>query len=314
MKIILIKIIKLKKKNIINDEAIKLENNISTCINTENSEKNSTKNENNDINKKPLFDDDNQKNNDKIHFYKSESNEEMEAASPAVVLKNPLNEKPIENNFNKNEITEKKNNGNIKQEFKSNNSEASTHINTEDLEKNSIKNENNLIKQKNKDDFDFESNAKLFFNNCKIKLSVRKNGGKNKIKIDNITSDKGSVVKPIKFKEYLTKSSKIKNPNGKFEENSQKFAEFINEFKKNITEEYKNNFKLNLEIKLIKTDKKNSDSIYNIKALYTFIEPLHDQKMLYQEDNVLVYKTESNLQGFNFMMMDINQEKYKSIE
>ena len=143
---------------------------------------------------------------------------------------------------------------------------------------------------------------------------MRKNGGKNEIKIDKILCNKRSEVTLNKFNNYLFYSSKIINPKDEFEKNSQKFAEFINEFKNNIIKGYKNNFKLNLEIKLTKTWKKNDDSIYNIKALYTFIEPFLGQKMFYLEDNVLVYKTESNLQGFNSMMMDINQEKYKSIE
>ena len=162
---------------------------------------------------------------------------------------------------------------------------------------------------------DYSDLADLILKKCQINLSVSKNGGNNNIKIINIfMGDKLSLKATIKkFDNYIKYSEKYVNINDELGENSYKFAKFIKEFQRRIINEYNNNYFLNLEILFTKTDKRNTDSIYNLEVEYTFYEPLKNKKMIYKEDNVLIYGTDSNLQGFNFMIMDINQERYRTI-
>ena len=151
---------------------------------------------------------------------------------------------------------------------------------------------------------DYSDLADLILKKCQINLSVSKNGGNNNIKIINIfMGDKLSLKATIKkFDNYIKYSEKYVNINDELGENSYKFAKFIKEFQRRIINEYNNNYFLNLEILFTKTDKRNTDSIYNLEVEYTFYEPLKNKKMIYKEDNVLIYGTDSNLQGFNFMI------------
>ena len=86
---------------------------------------------------------------------------------------------------------------------------------------------------------------------------MRKNGGQNDIKIEKIYGKGLEIFEIKKFNDYINNSNKIKeNINDEMVENSKKFAEFINEFEARIKENYQHNFKLNLELELINTEKK----------------------------------------------------------
>ena len=93
-----------------------------------------------------------------------------------------------------------------------------------------------------------------------------------------------------------------------------KFFEFLEDIEKRITEEFKNEFRIELIIELIKEEKNEKDKICNITAFYNFREPLEKSNLRYKEENVLVNKTDSKLQGFNFMLCDMNSQKYKNIK
>ena len=249
---------------------------------------------------------------EKIKLNKKDSEETLEAATPIKAFNNQIF---VNNNIDKNRKPESYNGS----QNKDSNSSESTKISSKSTSANSnevilydkIPQQEDLIYFKN----EFSDFAELILKKCKIIFSVTKNGGNNNIEIKNILAGETLDLKisEEKFNNYIKYSEQNVNINDVLGENSYKFAEFINQFKDRVVNEYYNNYYLNLEIFITKTDKKNTDSIYNLDAEYTFFEPLKNKKMLYKEDNVLIYGTDSNLQGFNFMMMDINQERYRII-
>ena len=148
-------------------------------------------------------------------------------------------------------------------------------------------------------------------NLCCINFSLKKKDDKQELIMDEITTDNNDLGIPlVKFEEYISTSLNLEHENNIIAKNSYKLVKFIKEFQKRIIEEFTNNYLLKLQLKLINTKQTINESFYNIEAIYTFYEPITNNKFTYREENVLENGMESNLQGFNFMMMDINQDKY----
>ena len=105
--------------------------------------------------------------------------------------------------------------------------------------------------------------------------------------------------------------------------NIKKFFEFLEEIEKRIKAEFKNEYllKINLELimekendNIIINDKNKNNNIKNITAYYTFFEPVKNRCLEFKEENVLINKTNSSLQGFQFMLYNMNKECYKNIK
>jgi hypothetical protein len=93
------------------------------------------------------------------------------------------------------------------------------------------------------------------------------------------------------------------------EQNFISFVEFLDEIKSRIKDEYTNNFDLKLEIEF-EINSKDKD---NISAIYTFYLPntnKKEKKLKFKEYNVLKYKTNSETQAFQYLIQEINDEKY----
>ena len=166
--------------------------------------------------------------------------------------------------------------------------------------------------------FKFKNNyyylAQSILKGCEIYLSVKKLGDINYLTIIRVLIGLNKLTINVdKFRNYLKSSMEIKNNNDIFIDNSFNFANFITQFEERIVEEYKNNFEVNLKIKIENNNKFNSDNFFNLDALYTFYPPSNDKPLEYKEENILLNGTESKLQGFNLMMIDLNQEKFKNI-
>lgn len=114
----------------------------------------------------------------------------------------------------------------------------------------------------------------------------------------------------IKFKEDLlmTKGNNLVNKNLK------KFFEYLTDIEKRLTEEFENDYRIKIIIKLIRKEKDNNNGIYNITSIYSFYEPLGQNILKYKDTNVLINKTNSNLQGFEFMLYNMNSKKYTNIK
>ena len=104
--------------------------------------------------------------------------------------------------------------------------------------------------------------------------------------------------------------------------NIKKFFEYLEEIEKRIKAEFKNEYLLKINLELIKEKENNNiilnnnskNNIKNITAYYTFFEPVKNRCLEFKEENVLINKTNSNLQGFQLMLYNMNKGCYKNIK
>ena len=99
-------------------------------------------------------------------------------------------------------------------------------------------------------------------------------------------------------------------------ENYIRFLKFLDEFKIRIKNEFKYNYrlKLKLEFTIDIKNQKNQNSIYNIICIYTFYNPINNEKLTFKDDNILINYTNSSSNGFLCMMNEINDESFKDKE
>ena len=131
-------------------------------------------------------------------------------------------------------------------------------------------------------------------------IEIKTNKEKKEIEYKRISyGDNNSIIQKEEFSKLLNKLD---------EKNSLK--NFFKEVEYKIKTEFNHNFSLKFDIEL-KNEGKN-----NIEATYIFYAPKNEKDKLsfYKDENILINGTESNLQGFNFMINEINQEKYKDLE
>ena len=131
-------------------------------------------------------------------------------------------------------------------------------------------------------------------------IEIKTNKEKKEIEYKRISyGDNNSIIQKDEFSELLNKLD---------EKNGLKI--FFKEVENKIKTEFNHNFSLKFYIEL-KNEGKN-----NIEATYIFYDPKNEKDKLsfYKDENILINGTESNLQGFNFMINEINQEKYKDLE
>ena len=118
-----------------------------------------------------------------------------------------------------------------------------------------------------------------------------------------------------KFMEYKEDIFYIKEDGSEVYQNLIKFFEYLIEIEERLRKEFENEFRLNILLELIREKENiNDNNIYNITAYYTFFDPLKKNYLKYKDSNILINKTNSNLQGFEFMLSDINSAKYKDIK
>ena len=121
-----------------------------------------------------------------------------------------------------------------------------------------------------------------------------------------------SYDKSLKIKEYFI-TNKIESIIAK---SYVKYMEFLDEFKNRIKKEFTNEYqlKIGLEFKII--DNTNNDSIYNINCNYKFYSPDLNvaSNQIFKEENILLNKTNSKTQGFEYLIYEINQEYFKQIK
>ena len=91
-----------------------------------------------------------------------------------------------------------------------------------------------------------------------------------------------------------------------------KFCKFLEEIENRIKNEYiqNYNFKIRLEFE--------GDKFYNISCIYAFIPPYIDESNTeinsFKDDNILLNKTKTYGQGFDFFISEINLKTYKNNE
>ena len=146
-----------------------------------------------------------------------------------------------------------------------------------------------------------------FLNKCTILFHVNPNKKMSFI-YDNIYYGEHNIR--IEFEQLMRYKSayiKIKEEN-EISKNFILFLDFLNQIENEIKKEFLYNYNLKIKIETNKEQINNNDdpSIYNISCLYTYYEPFENNIKLYREENILINKTNSNLQGFQFMIYNIN--------
>ena len=184
-----------------------------------------------------------------------------------------------------------------------------------------IKNNNDNDKNKNMNIITSPKTNKNFFSNTNniedINIDNYPETVKNILKKSLIKLKTNPKNKSIEYEDNLyygdtniimLKDTFINLINGLPRENALKI--FFNEVEYKLKTEFNHDFTLKLDIELKNIDK------YNIEAIYTMYDPKNENVKLssYKDENILIRGTESNLQGFNFMISDINQDKYKGLD
>ena len=140
--------------------------------------------------------------------------------------------------------------------------------------------ESEIILLKNK------KNAKVFFEKDEIKYR------EGNIEIDILKQNIGDL-------------------DNQYKQNYENFFEFIEEVKENIENGFENNYDLKIKLQFKKEEKRFLDTLYNISCKYTFYPPNKDDIKAFKDDNILVNKTNSLSQGFNYLILEINDSKYE---
>ena len=121
-----------------------------------------------------------------------------------------------------------------------------------------------------------------------------------------------SYDKSLKIKEYFI-TNKIESIIAK---SYIKYMEFLDEFKNRINNEFTNKYELKIGLEFQIIDNTNNDSIYNINCNYKFYSPDSNvaSNQIFKEENILLNKTNSKIQGFEYLIYEINEEYFKQIK
>ena len=162
-----------------------------------------------------------------------------------------------------------------------------------------------------------EEIAEFILKYTKIKLHTNGNKEQMAFKYDEIIT----VVKNnnilIEY-EQLQKCEEYFNQNNKETVLAKSFLEFMKflvEFKNRIKKEfkYKYSLKMELEFSRVYNDDRDNNRQYNIQCIYNLFSPVDNHIESFKEENVLINKTNSPVQGFEYLKSEINNEKYQDI-
>ena len=178
-----------------------------------------------------------------------------------------------------------------------------------------------ITKTKNSQRMDISDIEKSILRKCHIVLHTNKKGIEPYfIYKEIIYGDNDLEIKDIKLKQYKEDLYTYEGNNPKHK-NIKKFFEYLDEIEKRIKEEFKNEYLLKISLELIGEEENKSknhnyynNDNYNIIAYYTFFEPIKNTCLKFKEENILVNKTNSNLQGFQLMLYNMNCDIYKNIK
>ena len=95
--------------------------------------------------------------------------------------------------------------------------------------------------------------------------------------------------------------------------NIMKFYDFLEEFENRIQKEflYSYNLILKLDFTIEKVNVNSNPEIENITCIYTFYNPINFESSSFKQNNILMYGINSSIQGFEFLIYDMNNEIYK---
>lgn len=123
----------------------------------------------------------------------------------------------------------------------------------------------------------------------------------NKLYINNLKEIKGNYKNKNKNNSIVYK-------------NFLKLLDFLNEFEERLKKEYLNKYLLKIKLEIKNDIKKSQNNLYNLNCQYTYYEPINQKKEEYMDNNILEEGTNSKSDGFNYMILDINNESLKHLE
>ena len=243
-----------------------------------------------------------------INFFRNKNNKD--------ILIKIFNEDIYDYFINKNKINVEENNANnsiihnrnlskeeniiIDEKVNSSSEDESTKCQTGNIKENEFneKREEEMVEHILK-----ESKIKLHINNSReepVIIYEEINIGINNIFLENNELQK--------CKEYFLKN-KIETVIAK---SYLKLMEFIDEFENRIKTEFKYKYNLNIQLHFKRIGIDKNTGLYDIQCIYYFFSPDNNEIETFKEENIL--KTNSKLQGFLFLIEEINNEKYKDIK
>ena len=244
--------------------------------------------------------------------------EQYDDNAPPVIIKNIKNNGIDNSNKNQEKNSSKNNNENNVSKASLNSTKPKTNNSIIDkdylLLKNELENNNSaplIIDEINKYK-GFEELIKNILKKSSINLHVDKEKEPNFV-IDEVNyGDLNITIDVKKFLESLSIYNNIKKENeNNLVKNYKKFYSFLKEFKDRIISSYKNNYILKIKLEFNYENETNiDDNIDKITCKYIFYEPKFNNPITFLEDNILINGTNSNIQGFEFMIFEINNECY----
>ena len=161
-----------------------------------------------------------------------------------------------------------------------------------------------------------EKLASLLLKKSEVILNTKNEGEKLSFIYDRVSYGDHHIFisydKLLQIKEYFIKN-KIESIIAK---SYTKYMEFLDEFKNRIDKEFTNEYKLKIDLKFQKIYKNRNDQIFNINCYYIFYSRKQDEvsNQIFIEENILLNKTNSKTQGFEYLITEINDEYYKEIK
>ena len=94
--------------------------------------------------------------------------------------------------------------------------------------------------------------------------------------------------------------------------NYNKLFDFLKLVEDELKKEFKYNYKLRISLDFNMEKKENDDNVYNVSCIYTFSDPIRNEKSQFKEDNIFINGTKS--EGFKNLLSAINNESYKEVK
>ena len=168
-------------------------------------------------------------------------------------------------------------------------------------------------------DSELSDYSKKIIENCCLDISYKE----KKMNYDNITIGKNNLKLSVeKFEQFKSNISYLEKeelkPNDKMMlKNLLKLFNFLKELESRIESDYQGEESLSFEINLVKKYDNNNpiinnNGIFNIEALYKFIDNKSKTTYTYKDKNILVKGTNSREQGFQYMILNINSKMKKN--
>ena len=167
----------------------------------------------------------------------------------------------------------------------------------------------------------YKAIASSILEKCIIKLKLNKKNYGHVFELDEYISigENNNYLNKNDFKSFIdiikNEINNIFTDDEVCKENIFRLVNYFEEVKKRLLDEFINQYILKMKIELKKKNNiTENEYINNVDSMYTFSIPNKDKSLSFIDNNILIYGTESPWQGFNYLIYNINQERYSEEE